>query len=165
MSTVVISNLALREKLQPGDLGEVARLHGVVYSAERGHGLAFEAYVAGGLAEFFHRFQPARDRVWLYEDADRLAAMLFLVHREEEAQLRYFLVLPEYRGLGLGKELMKRYMAALEELRYRYSFLWTTAELAAAASLYTRHGFRLVEEQRSTRFGKALVEQKYEWTA
>lgn len=153
----------LRERLRPGDIGEIARLHGAVYHAEYAHGVAFEAYVAEGLAEFFHRYDAARDRVWLYEDGARIVGMLFLMHRDEGAQLRYFLVLPEYRGAGLGKDLMARYMAALDECGYAYSFLWTTNELGAAAALYTRHGFRLCDERPSARFGKPLIEQKYEW--
>ncbi len=155
----------VREHFQPGDIGEIARLHGVCYSEERGHGIAFEAYVAEGLAEFWHGFDERRDRIWLCEDAGRLVGTLLLMHRGDQAQLRYFLVLLPYRGTGLGKELMARYMAALEECGYRHSFLWTTNELEAARHLYTRHGFALTEEQRSTRFGRPLVEQKYEWHA
>lgn len=154
---------ALRYSFRPGDIGEIIRLHGTVYSNERNHGAAFEAYVAAGMAEFFHCYDAARDRIWLYEDGARLVAMLFLMHREAGAQLRYFLVLPEYRGRGLGKDLMSRYMRALHEIGYGYSFLWTTHELDAAAALYRRHGFVLCEEQPSTRFGRPLVEQKYEW--
>ena len=52
-------------------------------------------------------------------------------------------------------------MAALGSRR---AYLWTTDDLAAAASLYTRHGFELTESVPSTRFGKPLVEQKYEFS-
>lgn len=160
-----VQQLRIRQQLRPGDLGEITALHGVVYSAERGHSIAFEAYVAEGLAEFYHQYDTARDRIWICEDAGRIVGTLFLMHREAAAQLRYFLVLSQYRGLGLGKDLMSRYMAALRECGYASSFLWTTRELDAAASLYTRHGFELAEECPSTRFGRALVEQKYEWNA
>jgi len=158
-------SICIRQRPRPGDIGEIARLHGVVYSGEYHYGIAFEAYVAQGLAEFFHLYDAVRDRVWLYEDEGRIVATLFLMHRDDQAQLRYFLTLPEYRGAGIGKDLMTRYMKALEECNYKHSFLWTTSELKAAASLYTRHGFLLTEERPSSRFGKALVEQKYEWNA
>jgi GNAT superfamily N-acetyltransferase len=160
------SSIMLRECLVPGDIGEITRLHGTMYSRERGHGIAFEAYVAEGLAEFYHHYDAGRDRVWLYEDADRIVGTLFLMHRENgTAQLRYFLVLPEYRGLGFGKDLMARFMTALSDCGYREAFLWTTRGLPAAASLYTRHGFVLTEEMPSERFGTALVEQKYVYHA
>lgn len=157
------TGVTIRERMKLGDLGEVTRLHGTVYGQERGHGIAFEAYVAQGVGEFYHQYDHSRDRIWLCEDGDRLVGMLFLMHRGEAAQLRYFLVLPEYRGTGLGKEMMARYMSALDKLEYATSFLWTTHELSAAASLYTRHGFVLTENKPSERFGKPLIEQKYEW--
>lgn len=159
------SSIVVRERLQPGDLGEITRLHGTVYSRERGYGIAFEAYVAESLAEFYQQYDPRRDRVWLCEDEGRMVGMLVLMHRGDAAQLRYFLLLPEYRGLGLGKELMDRFMAAMAACGYRQAFLWTTSELEAAAALYTRHGFVLAEESPSTRFGKPLVEQKYVYDA
>lgn len=156
-------DMHIRTVLQAGDIGWITWLHGDLYAREYHHGISFEAYVAEGLAECWHRFDQALDRVWIAEDGERMVGTLFLMHRPEGAQLRYFLVLPEWRGRGLGKELMNRYIAALDECGYRYSFLWTTGELAAAASLYTRHGFVLTEQRPSTRFGKELVEQKYEW--
>jgi ribosomal protein S18 acetylase RimI-like enzyme len=158
-----IEDLQIRQHLQPGDIGELTRLHGTVYQRERGHGIAFEALVAAGLAEFHQQYDPAQDRIWICEHRARIVGSLFLMHRPEGAQLRYFLVLPDYRGFGLGRGLMEHHQAALAECGYRYAFLWTTHELEAAAALYRAHGFRLVEERPSTRFGKALVEQKYEW--
>jgi peptidyl-dipeptidase Dcp len=55
-------------------------------------------------------------------------------------------------------------MDFLRECGYSSSYLWTTDELPAAASLYTRHGFRLTEEKNSSAFGKPLKEQRYEYT-
>lgn len=86
------------------------------------------------------------------------------MHRENNAaQLRYFILLPEYRGLGLGKKLIELYMEFLKEKTYSSSYLWTTHELDAAASLYKRYGFVLTEEKPSTAFGKELKEHRYEW--
>jgi GNAT superfamily N-acetyltransferase len=153
----------LRTELKPGDIGTITYLHGVIYHAEKKHGIAFEAYVAEGLAEFFHNYQAGRDHVWIYEHDRQIIGTLFLMDRQGTAQLRYYFVLPEYRGQGIGKDLMRRYMRALHDGDYPTSFLWTTNELPTAAALYMRHGFVLTEERPSTRFGKAVVEQKYEW--
>lgn len=153
----------LRTELGPGDIGTITYLHGVVYHAENNHGIAFEAYVAEGLAEFFHSYRAGRDHIWIYEHDGQIIGTLFLMDRQGAAQLRYYFVLPEYRGRGIGKDLMRRYMRALQDGGYASSFLWTTNELPTAAALYMRHGFMLTEERPSTRFGKPVIEQKYEW--
>ena len=85
------------------------------------------------------------------------------MHRENNsAQLRYFLIRAEYRGIGLGKHLMRQFIAALSGRGYQAAFLWTTHELGAAAALYRRHGFTLTEEKESEAFGKPLREQRYD---
>ena len=158
-----LDDITIREELNPGDLGYVIYLHGKLYSEEYSFGIPFESYVAAGLHEFFSRYDPDKDRVWVCEHRETICGFLLLMHREENAaQLRYFILHPEYRGLGLGKKLMKRFMDFLKVKGYRSSFLWTTHELGAAASLYKRYGFTLAEERDSTLFGRPLKEQRYE---
>jgi peptidyl-dipeptidase Dcp len=91
-----------------------------------------------------------------------MIGFLLLMDRGKAAQLRYFLIEPEYRGIGLGAKLLNLYMDFLRECRYKESYLWTTHELSAAAVLYKRHGFKLTEEKESTAFGKPLREQRYD---
>ena len=45
---------------------------------------------------------------------------------------------------------------------YTSSYLWTTHEQTAAASLYQQYGFTLTEEKNSSAFGKPLREQRYD---
>lgn len=160
---VRLEDITIRNTLKPGDLGYVIYLHGLLYGREYGFGIQFETYVAAGINEFYARFDPDRDRVWICEHDDRMVGFLLLMHREyDSAQLRYFLIRPEYRGIGLGKHVMQQFMDFLATHHYRSAFLWTTHELSAAASLYKRHGFTLTEEKESTVFGKPLREQRYE---
>jgi ribosomal protein S18 acetylase RimI-like enzyme len=160
---VNLEDIMIRNTLEPGDLGYVIYLHGSLYGQEHGYGIQFESYVAQGLCEFYSRYDPARDKVWICEHGRKIVAFLLLMHREGgAAQLRYFLVLPQYRGIGLGKRLMVLFMESLAERGYQSAYLWTTDELAAAASLYTRHGFTLTEEKVSAGFGKSLRERRYD---
>lgn len=162
-SKVTIDDVSVRNGFRPGDLGYVIHLHGRLYGIEYDYGVAFEMYVAQGLNEFYEQYDAGRDRVWICEHGDRIVGFLLLMHRDDNAaQLRYFIIDPEYRGIGLGKRLMKLYMDFLHDRQYKSSFLWTTHELEAAASLYTRYGFVLTEEKESTAFGKKLKEQRYE---
>jgi GNAT superfamily N-acetyltransferase len=164
MKPVIPSNLIIRNELRPGDLGTIIHLHGVMYAEEYNYGISFESYVASGLAEFYRQYDPERDRVWIVEDEGRIVGFLLLMHRgEKTCQLRYYLLLSPYRGMGIGKKLMEEYMQWMDEKGYDHSYLWTTNELPAAASLYTRYGFTLSEEKPSDAFGKPVIEQRYDW--
>ena len=162
MTNVSLEDISIRTELRPGDIGYITYLHGSLYSKEYGYSLQFESYVAKGLCEFYEKYNPERNRIWACEHNHRMIGFLLLMDRGEAAQLRYFLIEPEYRGVGLGSKLMNLYMDFLHECGYRKSYLWTTHELSAAAFLYKRHGFRLTEEKESIAFGKPLREQRYD---
>lgn len=161
-SNVSLDTLQIRTELRPGDLGYVTYLHGALYFREYGYGLQFESYVAKGLAEFYDNYNPERNRIWVCEHNGRMIGFLLLMDRGSAAQLRYFLIEPEYRGIGLGKKLMNLYMDFLRRCGYKTSYLWTTHELETAAFLYKRLGFKLTEEKDSTSFGKPVREQRYD---
>ncbi len=160
---IKLSDITIRTELRPGDLGYVIYLHGDLYKKEYDYGIGFESYVAAGLHEFYSQYDPLKDRVWICEHNERIIGFLLLMHRENNAaQLRYFLLEPEYRGIGLGKKLMDLYIEFYHSCGYQSSYLWTTDELPAAASLYIRYGFQLTKKKESTAFGKPLKECKYE---
>ncbi len=162
-SLLALDDIRIRNNLKPGDLGFVIYRHGKLYAEEYGYSVSFETYVANGMYEFYKSYNPEKNRVWICEHNDKIIGFLLLVDKENGvAQLRYFYIEKNYRGIGLGKKLKKLYMDFFHSCRYNCSYLWTTHELEAAASLYVRHGFKLTEEIESTSFGKLLKEQKYD---
>ena len=162
MNNVSLSDISIRSDLRPGDLGYVIYLHGALYSKEYGYGVQFENYVARGLCDFLEKYDSKRNRVWVCEHNDRMIGFLLLMDRGDSAQLRYFLIEPAFRRIGLGSKLLDLYMEFLHECGYKASYLWTTHELLTAAALYKRLGFKLTEEKESTAFGKPLREQRYD---
>jgi len=162
MNKTSLNEISIRTELCPGDIGYVTYMHGALYHREYKYGLQFESYVAKGLCEFYEKYNPKRNRIWACEHNDRMIGFLLLMDRGHAAQLRYFLIDPDYRGMGLGSKLMNLYMDFLRQGGYKESYLWTTHELSTAAALYKRHGFQLTEEKESTAFGKALREQRYD---
>jgi N-acetylglutamate synthase-like GNAT family acetyltransferase len=160
-SKPTLEDITIRTELRPGDIGYITYLHGTLYSQEYNYGVSFEAYVAKGLHEFYEQYDPATNRVWVCEHDSKMIGFLLLMNRGNAAQLRYFLILPTYRGIGLGKKLMDLYMDFLHQCKYQSSYLWTTHELYSAAYLYKKYGFHLTEEVESSAFGKPLKENKY----
>ena len=157
------SRWRVRHRLRPGDIGEVVALHGLLYAREYGYDREFEAYVAGGLAEFAQRFREDRDRLWLAEAGGRIIGSIAIVSRpHRSAQLRWFLVHPEYRGWGLGTRLMRVALRFCDDRRYGLVFLWTTSELEEAARLYVRFGFAKMESKTHQIWGRRVTEERYE---
>ena len=155
--------ISIRTELKSGDIGYIIYLHGWLYKKEYDYGISFEAYVAKGLSEFFSHYDNEKDCVWVCEHDKSIVGFLLLMHRENNAaQLRYFILLPAYRKIGLGKKLMELFMEWLRDHHYQSAYLWTTNEQTAAAALYQKFMFKLKEELDSASFGKPLKEQRYE---
>jgi GNAT superfamily N-acetyltransferase len=148
--------------LQPGDIGDIVHMHGVIYAREYGFDHTFEAYVAGPLADCVRAASP-RDRIWIAERAGEIVGCIAIVAASEKvAQLRWFLVDPAARGLGLGKKLIHEALAFCKAMGYRSIILWTVSALTAAAHLYQAAGFKKVEEKPGHQWGVAVIEEKYE---
>ncbi len=158
----LLDEIQIRNDLRTGDMGYVIHMHGSLYGREYSYGLQFEVYVAQGFSEFYEGYDAQADRVWVCEHNGRIVGFLLVMHRDDAAQLRYFLIEPEYRGIGLGAKLIDMCMEFLRERGYKRCYLWTTDELPAAAHLYKRAGFKLTAEKDSTAFGKPLKEQRYD---
>ncbi len=159
---VELAEIKIRTDLRPGDIGYVIHMHGKLYGHEYGYGIQFENYVAEGLSEFYRQYDPQTSRVWICEHDGTIVGFLLLMNRGDSAQLRYFLVDPAFRGVGLGSKLINLYIHFLKDCGYKKSYLWTTHELTAAAFLYKRAGFRLTQEKDSVAFGKPVREQRYD---
>jgi GNAT superfamily N-acetyltransferase len=153
----------IRRHIKPGDIGYLTYLHGILYAKEYGYDQTFEAYVASGLAEFVQSFSPDKDRIWLAETNSRIIGSIAIVgHSKVDAQLRWFLVHPDYRGLGIGKELLKDALQFCKECKYKTMFLWTTNKLIEAGHLYTCFGFSKTERKTHKIWGKRVTEERYD---
>jgi N-acetylglutamate synthase-like GNAT family acetyltransferase len=152
----------MRTALQPGDVGAIVAMHGLVYAKEYGFDTTFEAYVAGPLAEFVLRASP-RERLWIEERDGRISGCVAIVEAEPDvAQLRGFLVHPSVRGGGLGRRLLNAALAFSGEAGYRRILLWTVAGLDAAQHLYRQAGFVRVDAAAVRRWGVDVIEERHE---
>lgn len=154
--------VTVRTDLRPGDIGQVIYLHGVVYAREHGFDHTFEAYVAGPLAAFVRAASP-RERLWIAEQEGKIVGCVAIVADSPlVAQLRWFLVHPSARRIGVGRRLLKEALAFCRACGYRSIILWTVSTLTAAAHLYRSTGFQKTEEKAGKMWGVQVVEEKYE---
>lgn len=159
---IKLEDINIRTVLRAGDIGYITYLHGEFYDKEYGFGVEFEAYVAETLAEFVRQFDTKKDRVWICEYDQKIIGFLSLFGRGESAQLRYFILLPEFRGMGLGKKLMSLFVESMKECQFNSAYLLTTERLKVAVKLYEKFGFTLKEERKSIGFSVPETELRYE---
>ena len=156
-------NITIRHDFQYGDLGKLLTLHGILYHQEYQFNHEFESYVAGGIAEFAKVYREGKSRLWIAEIRGEPIGTLTLMERtSEQAQFRWFLIHPDYRGMGLGKLLMEELINFGKEAGYQNIYLWTLDHLTAARFLYQKYGFEKVEEKNHTLWGQNLTELRYD---
>jgi GNAT superfamily N-acetyltransferase len=149
----------------PGSIGRVAELHGTYYHRHWGFGLFFEALVASELAAFLGRYDEQRDGFWNALAGGGIEGAIAIdgAHADAEgAHLRWCIVSDALRGKGAGNRLMDQAVGFCRGRGYRRVSLWTFEGLDAARHLYEKHGFRLADQQRGTRWGREVNEQKFE---
>lgn len=73
----------------------------------------------------------------------RLSATVGIARVDNQScELRKMYTLPEVRGRGLGKELLKKAIEIAKDLGYQRMVLETASPLKEAIGLYTSHGFK-----------------------
>ena len=140
-------DISIRDELRIGDVGRIVTLHGECYDTLPGFGITFEAFVARTLADYVLD-DGANGRIWLAERDDQLVGCTALILRDgNRGQIRWVLVDPSARGIGLGKELMQRAIAWSREQGCTALFLETTDGLPESQTLYENLGFEVVYNQ------------------
>lgn len=140
-------SISVRHDLRAGDLGRIIELHGECYDSLPGFGIAFEAFVARTLAEYILD-TGANGRIWLAESEGRLVGCTAVVLRDDaRGQLRWVLVAPSSRGIGLGKKLVIDALDWCREQNCREVFLETTDGLPESQALYEAIGFETISDE------------------
>jgi N-acetylglutamate synthase-like GNAT family acetyltransferase len=155
--------MQIRTVLKPGDIGYIIYLHGVLYGQEYQLDHTFEGYVAVGLGEFAKTFDPVKDFFAVAEHENRIVGSIAISGQPDATgKLRWFLVHPDARGLGLGQQLIQAALKFCRERSFVSVFLWTISELKTAAHLYRKVGFQLTEEKTHEIWGAVRTEQRYD---
>jgi DNA-binding MarR family transcriptional regulator/GNAT superfamily N-acetyltransferase len=135
------SAIIIRTEYTLEDIQQIIERHQVLYGDEQGFDLSFKDYVTT-------TFTADVQRIWIAEKNGRFAGCVGVVRVDDQtAQLRWLLLEPEVRRLGLGKQLVQHVIDFCQEKGYKQVRLSTVSKLQAARGLYRKLGFRPVETQ------------------
>ena len=147
----------------PSDIDWLVDRHAIQYARDDGFDNSFGPLVRDILEDFAKSHDPALEQGWIAEKDGRPLGSVFCVSLTEEiAKLRLFFLVPEARGLGLGKRLLQTCMQFARDAGYSGMQLWTHESHEAACALYKASGWQLVASKPVHSFGQDLVEQSWE---
>ena len=149
----------------PGSIGRVTELHGSYYQKHWEFGLFFEVQVATGLATFLQRYDCGRDGFWTVSLEGSIEGSIAIDGIDAEnkgAHLRFFILSDRLHGKGVGKELLSTAVEFCRVKHYDKIYLWTFEGLNTARYLYEKVGFKLMVQEKGTRWGTKVNEQRFE---
>lgn len=162
-NSIALENITIRSDLRPGDVGYLTYMHGWIYAKESGYNHIFEGYVCKTFFDFLIAYDSEKDRIWFAEhNGEMVGAIAVVGHSESRAQLRWFILHPDYRGIGLGGKLFKGAMEYSINKGYKQLFLYTTDRQELAVRMYVNAGFVKIAEHEHSDWGMKLVEETYE---
>ena len=152
----------IRRELRPGDAEAIVAMHDRLYPAEYERNDAFVAAVADSVAKAVAAGWPDGGGVWIVErDGSHAGSVALTDEGDGIGKVRWVLLEPSLRGLGLGRRLIGEAVDRARELGMRRLELDTFSELRAAAKLYRDAGFRVVGSRERADWGPPILYQQY----
>ena len=139
-----MQNVFIRN-IQPSDNSALASIVRNTL-AEFGANRAGTVYYDPTTDDLYNLFQKERSIYYVAELNNQIVGGAGIYPSDglppDTCELVKMYLLPQARGLGLGKELIKRSLAFAMETGYKKIYLETMPELTQALSVYERFGFQ-----------------------
>ena len=120
-------------------------------------------YLTQGVLSLIEKFNPDKDCILIMECDGNASGCIAITHTKENmAQLRYFFLEPELRGLGAGTNLLNTALDFCRKKKYSHVFLWTVSAQESARKLYKNAGFRITETEKNESWGSSVLEEKWD---
>ncbi len=150
---------------QASGLANLCAMQTEYYARDWGFGHLYESVVASDIGESLRRYDPKHDFVQLVLLVGEVKGGIVINSRDgQQAQLHWFILHDALRGLGAGRKLIMAVMEFLKDQEIPHVYLTTFDGLNAATYLYEETGFKLVEEQFASTWGREIKEQRLEWS-
>lgn len=120
-------------------------------------------YLTQGVISLVEKFDPQKDCMFILECDNNASGCIAITHSDDNvAQLRYFFLEPELRGLGVGTGLLNTALEFCRQKKYSHVFLWTVSAQESARILYKNAGFKITETSENDNWGTPVLEEKWD---
>lgn len=131
-----------------GDANKVLALMEEVYIRELGWNLLFIRDCASVFAEMLKTFDHKRELFLVAEVDNRLVGVMFMKYQgDRTAFIRWLTLIKDFRGNGIGRELLFKAIRFSKKRRYKKVRLVTVGMLDRARRFYMEAGFQEVERR------------------
>lgn len=136
---------------EPKDVDYVITRHRELYEEEYKFSKEFSDYVEEYVLKFHKHHDKDKESMWIAEVNGKAVGVIALVKVDDDtAQLRWFIIEPAARGMGLGHKLVDTFIDSCKVRGYKHIFLLTANVLKAARHIYDSYGFKLTESVENT---------------
>lgn len=153
----------LRREFHVGDPQAIIDLHERTYKPEYGMDDRFIEGVSLSIEQALERGWPEGGAVRIVEGpGPGISGSAALTDEGGgEGRVRWVVLAPEARGLGLGRRMITEVVEEARRLGMDRLELDTFGALRAAASIYRSLGFELVREEQTDKWGPSIAFQRY----
>ena len=161
-------DVVVHRELRRGDVNAIVDLHDRVYRGEYGADDVWIQTIRSAIERAVQRGwprDPALGSVWLVRRDGRLVGSLALVLEcPRVGSLDWFVLDPELRGRGLGRQLVADLVAEAHARPMEKLKVETFSKLTAAARIYRDAGFSVVWQRDIDWQGEPVTHQLYTLT-
>lgn len=160
----IATNDILIRPYQDKDIAYVIDRQLSLYEAERQFtSETWKNYLTQGVISLIERFNLKKDAMFILEYNGNASGCIAITHTSDDtAQLRYFFLEPELRGLGAGTRLLDTALNFCREKEYSHVFLWTVSAQESARYLYKKAGFVITETEENETWGVPVLEERWD---
>lgn len=153
------ADITVRREFRATDPEEIVAAHERIYPGEYGVNSEFVEMVGEAMNGVISRgFPSALEAIWIVERNGVHAGSTALTDEGEgTAMLRWVLLDPDLRGLGLMRRIIGEAVESARALGYQHVRLGTFSDLTRAAEIYLKLGFEVIEADTSPRWGRSEV--------
>lgn len=158
-----LENIFIRDTLIYGDISYLIYIYSLIYIQKYNFPLSFEANIVNSFSNFFKTYDEKSDKIWIVEYNNEIIGFsCIMVNDYKEAELRWFILHPNYRSKELEKLLLTKTLEFCYKKKFEKIFTYVSDDLKNEIKFYENIGFKKTEDFKNNPLRKNIKMIKLE---